>query len=154
MGIPVYLLVINELDLRPAHYAWLSFAEGKPYEAYQERLSEDVAQNETYQIYIDILRDLEKEGKERMAYEVLSRIISEMPPERAEKLLLSMPTSLRQKWQVEAMQKMLSEQLQTKFGPLPQEVVENVQKMASEDALSDLAKRVITASSLVELGLS
>ncbi len=91
MSIPVHLLVINELNLRSAHYAWLSFAEGKPYEAYQERLSEDVAQNETYQIYIDILRDLEKEGKERMAYEVISRIITEMPPERFEKLLLGLP---------------------------------------------------------------
>jgi len=154
MGIPVHLLVINELEILPEHYAWLSFAEGKKYEEYTEQLSEDVAKDEANQIYVDILRELEKEGKERMAYEVISRIISEMPPERVQKLLLNLPTDVRQKLQMDAMQDMLSQQLQTKFGPLPQEVVENVQKMASEDALSDLAKRVITASSLVELGLS
>jgi Mg/Co/Ni transporter MgtE len=97
---------------------------------------------------------LQKEGKDGMSYEVVSRIMGEMPPERTEKLLLNAPASLRQKWHVEAMQKMLSEQLQAKFGPLPQEVVESVQKIESEDELSNLAKRLITASSLAELGLN
>jgi len=90
MGIPVHLLVINELELRPEHYAWLSFAEGKQFETYQEQLSEDVAQDETSQIYIDILRELEKEGKDRMAYEILGRIITEMPPERRGELILNL----------------------------------------------------------------
>ncbi|MBC8427825.1 hypothetical protein H8D98_01040 [bacterium] len=81
MGISIHLLVINELEKRPEYYAWLSFAEGKQYEAYVEQLSEDIAQDERLQIYLDILSDLEKEGKERMAYKVISRIIAEMPPE-------------------------------------------------------------------------
>jgi hypothetical protein len=49
---------------------------------------------------------------------------------------------------------MLSQQLQAKFGPLPQEVVDRIQKIGSEAKLSDLAKRLIIASSLAELELS
>ena len=117
MGIPIHLLVINELELRPEHYAWLSFAEGKQFETYQEQLSEDVAQDETSQIYIDILRELEKEGKDRMAYEILGRIITEMPPERRgelilnllrEELLLNLPTERLQ----EILARIPKEQLQ------------------------------------------
>ena len=87
MGIPVHLLVINELELCPEHYAWLAFAEGKQYKAYREQLSEDITQDEKHQIYLDILAELEEEGKERMAYEVVSRIIENMPPERSDEIV-------------------------------------------------------------------
>ena len=49
---------------------------------------------------------------------------------------------------------MLSQLLQTKFGTLSQEAVDRLQKIDSEDELSDLAQRLITASSLAQLGLS
>jgi len=51
------------------------------------------------------------------------------------------------------MRKILTKQLQAKFGPLPQEVVDRVQKIESEDELSELAEKVIKVSSLSELGL-
>ena len=91
LGIEVHLLVINELSLLPEHYAWLSFAEGKHFEAYTEQLSEDITHDEELQIYLDILTELEEEGKARMAYDVITRIIGEMPPERTEQLFLNMP---------------------------------------------------------------
>ena len=166
MGIPVHLLVINELELCPEHYAWLSFAEGKRFEEYTEQLSVEMAQDEKRHIYLNILRELEEEGKERMADEILSRIISEMPPERVEKLLLGLPAEKlsrtlnrlpadrRRTLEVKGIQRMLSELLQAKFGPLPQEIIDNVQKIESEDRLSDLGKKLIIASSLAELGLA
>jgi hypothetical protein len=92
MGCEVHLLVINELEVSPENYAWLSFAEGRKYEVYQEQLGAELVRDETAHIYLDILRELEREGKERMADEVIARIIGEMTPERAEKLLLNAPT--------------------------------------------------------------
>ena len=53
----------------------------------------------------------------------------------------------------QGMQEVLTRQLQAKFGPLPQEVVDRVQKIESEDELAELAERFVTASSLAELGL-
>ena len=58
LGIPVHLLVINELELLPEHYAWLAFAEGQKYDTYQQQLSENISQDENYQIYLDILREV------------------------------------------------------------------------------------------------
>ncbi|MCH8290688.1 hypothetical protein IH992_06275 [Candidatus Poribacteria bacterium] len=154
MGIEVHLLVINELEILPKHYAWLSFAEGRKHEAYREQLSENIFEDETYQVYLDIMGELQEEGKERMADEVIRKLISRMSPERAEKLLLVMPEGLRRKWQVEGMQKMLSQLLHAKFGQLSQEAIDRLQEIESEDELSDLAQRLITASSLAQLGLS
>ncbi len=54
----------------------------------------------------------------------------------------------------QGMQKLLMRQLQVKFGPLPQEVADRVQKIESEDELTKIAERFITASSLAELGLT
>jgi len=122
MSIPVHLLVINELNLRSEHYAWLSFAEGKPYEAYVEQLSEDIAQEERHQIYLDILRDLEQEGKERMAYEVIRRMIGEMPPERRGRLLLDLPEEKLQ----ETLRRLPAETL---FGTLSRLPAEQLQKI-------------------------
>jgi len=53
----------------------------------------------------------------------------------------------------QGMQEVLTRQLQAKFGPLPQEVVDRVQKIESENELAELAEKFVTASSLVELGL-
>jgi len=54
---------------------------------------------------------------------------------------------------VKGMQNILTQQLQTKFGALPEVVADRIQKIKSEDELTELAKKVVTASSLVELGL-
>ena len=54
---------------------------------------------------------------------------------------------------VKGMQNMLSKQLQAKFGSLPQEIVDRVKKIESEDRLAELAEKFVTASSLAELGL-
>ncbi|MFQ6041466.1 MAG: DUF4351 domain-containing protein [Candidatus Poribacteria bacterium] len=51
------------------------------------------------------------------------------------------------------MRKILTRQLQAKFGPLPQEVADRVNKIESEDELQKIAEKVVTASSLAELGL-
>ena len=64
--------------------------------------AENIFGGETYQVYLDIMGELQEEGKERMADEVIRKLISRMSPERAEKLLLVMPEGLKRKWQVEA----------------------------------------------------
>jgi len=51
------------------------------------------------------------------------------------------------------MRKILSQLLQTKFGPLPESVADGIQKIKSENELTELAKRIVTATSLAELGL-
>ncbi len=144
MGIPVHLLVINELDIRPEHYAWLSLAEGKRYEAYREQLSEDISQDETSQIYIDIISELEKEGKERMAYEVISRILSEMPPERAERILLNLPVETL----FRTLSRLPAEQLQpeTLFNTLSRLPAEQLQEMLSRLPAEQLQKALRVAS--------
>ena len=53
----------------------------------------------------------------------------------------------------QGMRKILTQQLQTKFGSLPQAVVGRIQAMESENELTELAKKVVIASSLAELGL-
>ncbi|MBC8234647.1 hypothetical protein H8E77_34320, partial [bacterium] len=82
MGIEAHLVVINQLPVTREHYAWLSFAEGTKYQQYQENLVQDVQQDEAFQVYLELLQELEEEGKERMANEVLKRIIMKMPPEK------------------------------------------------------------------------
>jgi hypothetical protein len=217
MGIEVHLLVINELEIRPEHYAWLSFAEGETYHTYQTHLSEDISEDETYQIYLDILTELEEEGKERMADEVIARIIKNMsperrhrildnlpaedesiariiknmsperrhrildnlpaevgnevitriirnmPPERRHQLLDNLPAEARndilerfpaQQAQTEALQRILLQQLQAKFGQVSEYIVSHIEQLESEAELSELAQRLITASSLDELGLN
>jgi len=54
---------------------------------------------------------------------------------------------------VKGMQNILSQLLQTKFGSLPQAVVGRIQAIESENELTELAKKVVIASSLPELGL-
>ena len=83
MSIEVHLLVINELTVKRENYGWLSFAEGRKYAEYKAKLAEEMAKDDaTYQVYFELLIELEKEGKERMAYEVIRRFISEMPLEK------------------------------------------------------------------------
>ena len=145
----------NELDLVRRHYAWLTLAEGKKYKAYQEQLTDEISQDENYQSYLDILRELEEEGKERMAYEVVSRIINEMPFERLEamlvnmsenriqKLLVGLPTRHLQKalagLRIEQLQSVLStlpaEQLQSALTALPAERLQNALTSLPSDKL-------------------
>ena len=61
---------------------------------------------------------------------------------------------LKRQGAVEAMQNMLSKQLQAKFGSLSQEIVDRVRKIESEDELQKIAEKFVTASSLAELGLA
>ncbi|MBI1928315.1 hypothetical protein HYR99_29235 [Candidatus Poribacteria bacterium] len=102
---------------------------GKKFEAYQEQLIEDVAQDERTQIYLDILSELEEEGKDRMADEVILKLIDRMPPERFERLLLNLPVEklLRtlSRLPAEQLQKALTtfptEQLQVLLAGIPKE---------------------------------
>ena len=58
----------------------------------------------------------------------------------------------REQGVVLGMQKTLSRLLQVKFGTLNQKIIDRVQKIESEEELTSLAEKVITASSLDELG--
>jgi hypothetical protein len=53
----------------------------------------------------------------------------------------------------QGMQEVLYQQLQVKFGFLPQVVADKIQTIESENELTELAKKVIMAESLAELGL-
>ena len=60
---------------------------------------------------------------------------------------------LQRQGAVQGMQELLAQLLQSKFGSLPQTVADKIQTMESQDELTELAKKVVTASSLTELGL-
>ena len=108
MGVEVHLVVINQLPVTREHYAWLSFAEGTKYQQYQESLAQDIQQNEAFQVYLELLQELEEEGKERMAYEVLARIMMKMPTEKRRQIWKELsPTELR-----EVLEELPKEQLQ------------------------------------------
>ena len=51
------------------------------------------------------------------------------------------------------MRKILTQQLQAKFGTLPKAVADKIQTIEAENELTELAKKVVTATSLAELGL-
>jgi hypothetical protein len=87
-------------------------------------LSEEIVQNERLQIYLDILRDLEKEGKERMAYEVISRIIAEMPPELKVETLFG------------TLNRLPAEQLQKILAGLPKEQLQKALEVNSDGKTS------------------
>ena len=53
----------------------------------------------------------------------------------------------------QGMQEILTRQLQAKFGLLFQSVADKIRTIESEDELTELAKKVITAKSSTELGL-
>ena len=108
MGVKVHLVVINQLPVTREHYAWLSFAEGIKYQQYQENLVQEIQQDEAFQVYLDLLQELEEEGKERMAYEVLRRIMMKMPPEKRREILKGIsPAEFR-----EVLEELPKEQLQ------------------------------------------
>ena len=60
---------------------------------------------------------------------------------------------LKRQGAIEAMQNILSQLLQTKFGSLPQAVADRIRAIESENELTELAKKVVIVSSLAELGL-
>jgi len=98
MAIEVHLLVINELLVTKENYGWLSFAEGRKYVEYREKLIEEIAQNyEMHQIYFELLTQLEEEGKERMASDVMLKYFSKMPVEYLQKTLAELPPERLQK---------------------------------------------------------
>jgi len=93
MGVLVRLIVINNLDVTREHYGWLIFAEGEKYNEYKEKLIEEIKQDNNLQVYFELLNELEKEGKERMANEILRRIFADMPIEKKEEVLVGLPDS-------------------------------------------------------------
>ena len=122
MGIEAHLVVINQLPVTREHYAWLSFAEGIKYQQYQENLVQEIQQDEVFQVYLDLLRELEEEGKERMAYEVLKRMMVNMPPEKRQEIWNDIPVpemqQLLKRFSVEKWREVLEE--------LPKELWEDI----------------------------
>jgi len=108
MGVEVHLVVINQLPVTREHYAWLSFAEGTKYQQYQENLAQDIQQNEEFQVYLELLQELEEEGKERMAYEIVAQMLTNMPKDKLQEVLKRLPTK---KWR-EVLEGLPKEQLQ------------------------------------------
>ena len=85
MGVELHIFVINEFPIEREYYAWLIFSEGKQYEKYKEKLAQEIKEDEKYQIYLELITELEKEGSEKMAYEILRKILREMPFEQQQK---------------------------------------------------------------------
>ena len=85
MGVELHIFVINEFPIEREYYAWLIFSEGKQYEKFQEKLAQEIKEDEKYQIYLELITELEKEGSEKMAYEILRKILREMPFEQQQK---------------------------------------------------------------------
>jgi len=59
----------------------------------------------------------------------------------------------RQEGQVEGMRRLLLQLLDERFGPLPGRVRRRVEEISSVETLSELARRVLQAGSLQEMGL-
>ena len=112
MGVEVHLVVINQLPVIREHYAWLSLAEGTKYQQYQENLVQEIQQNEAFHVYFELLQELEEEGKERMANEVLTRIIMKMPPEKRLAIQQEILKELSSAELREVLEKLPTEQLQ------------------------------------------
>jgi len=93
MGVLVRLIVINNLDVMREHYGWLTFAEGEKYKEYKDKLIEEIKGDGSFQVYLELLNEIEKEGKERMANEILRRIFADMPIEKKEEVLVGLPDS-------------------------------------------------------------
>jgi len=85
VGVELHIFVINELPIEREYYAWLVFSEGNQYEKYKEKLAREIEEDEKYQIYLELITELEKEGSEKMAYEILKKILREMPLEQQQK---------------------------------------------------------------------
>jgi len=81
MGVELHIFVINEFPIEREYYAWLIFSEGKQYEKFKEKLAQEIEKDEKYQIYFELITELEKEGAEKMAYDILRKILGEMPLE-------------------------------------------------------------------------
>ena len=105
MGVELHIFVINEFPISREYYAWLVFSEGKQYEKFKEKLAQEIKEDEKYQIYLELINELEKEGSEKMAYEILRKILREMPLEQKQKavspdilksILSGMPTEQKQ----------------------------------------------------------
>ena len=59
----------------------------------------------------------------------------------------------REQGRIQGKQEALSQLMQVRFGELPQKVVDKVRKIGSEEELTILLDKVVTVSSLAELGL-
>jgi len=152
MAIEVHLLVINELLVTKENYGWLSFAEGRKYVEYREKLIEEIAQNyEMHQIYFELLTQLEEEGKERMASDVMLKYFSKMPLEKQVQFIREEIAQLEEKGNgriaYEIMQKFFSKmplEKRVQFLKelaMPDEVVREIfDEMPDEDLQKTLAE--------------
>ena len=84
-GVELHIFVINEFPIEREYYAWLIFSEGKQYEKFKEKLAQEIEKDEKSQIYFELITELEKEGAEKMAYDILRKILREMPLEWQQK---------------------------------------------------------------------
>ena len=135
MGVEAHLVVINQLPVTREHYAWLSFAEGIKYQQYQENLVQEIQQDEAFQVYIELLQELEEEGKERMAYDVLVRIMMEMPSEKRLAIWNDFADDLP-----EFIQKLPSEKRQELWNDIPIPEMQEVLKRFSERKRREVLK--------------
>ena len=85
MGVELHIFAINEFPIEREYYAWLIFSEGKQYEKFKEKLAQEIEKDEKSQIYFELITELEKEGAEKMAYDILRKILREMPLEWQQK---------------------------------------------------------------------
>ncbi len=90
-GVEVHLLIINNMPVDEPYYAWLTFSTGKKYDEYRKKLAQEIARDSKFQVYLDLILQLEQEGEDKMAYDVIVRFLSEMPEEQRENVFMQIP---------------------------------------------------------------
>jgi len=96
-GVEVHLLVINKMPVEEHYYAWLTFSTGKKYDEYRQKLAQEIARDDKFQVYLDLIVQLEQEGEDKMAYDVMVRFLAEMPEEQRKNVFMQIPeTALAQ----------------------------------------------------------
>ena len=134
LGVELHIFVINEFPIEREYYAWLIFSEGKQYEKFKEKLTQEIAKDEKYQIYLELITELEKEGSEKMAYEILKRILSDMPLEQQQK---AVPPDILKN----ILNGMPVEQKQEVVSP---DVMTDILKKGSEKMAYEILKRILS----------
>ena len=87
MGVEVRILIINRLDIIDENYGWLTLSEGKVFERYTEKLIQEIERDEKYDIYFELLAELEKEGKSRMGERILTRVIDDLSTDQLQRIV-------------------------------------------------------------------
>ena len=87
MGVEVRILIINRLDIIDENYGWLTLSEGKVFERYTEKLIQEIERDEKYDIYFELLAELEEEGKSRMGERILTRVIDNLTTDQLQRVV-------------------------------------------------------------------